>query len=165
MKNQDFYSRETLEHFRHPHNYGILKNSDGIGEAGNIICGDVMSLYIKVKKNKKKEEVITDVKFKTYGCAAAIATSSVITDLVKGKTINQALTISNDKIVNILKGLPPIKIHCSVLAIDALGEAIYEYLKRRNQPIPKKLEDKHQRIEKSKQQLKERYRKWLALQK
>lgn len=165
MNNQNFYSEETLKHFRNPHNYGVIKNADGIGEAGNIVCGDVMSLYIKVKKNKKKEEIITDVKFKTYGCAAAIATSSVITDLVKGKTLSQAQKIDKDNIVKTLKGLPPIKIHCSILAIDALGEAIYQYLHKHKKPIPKKLEEKHQRIEKSKKELKERYRKWMALSK
>ena len=83
----NFYTKQTLEHFRHPHNYGEIKNPDGKGDAGNIICGDVMSLYLRVMKNKNGKEVIKDVKFKTYGCAAAIATSSVITDLVKGKTI------------------------------------------------------------------------------
>jgi len=156
----NFYSPETLKHFRNPHNYGDIKNADGVGEAGNIICGDVMSLYIKVKKNRQGKEVIDAVKFKTYGCAAAIATSSVITDLVKGKTIDEALTISKENIVDVLKGLPPIKIHCSILAIDALGEAIYQYLLKHKQSIPKDLETKHLRIEKSRLNLQERYNKW-----
>jgi nitrogen fixation NifU-like protein len=163
--NNSFYSNETLEHFRNPHNYGELKKPDGIGEAGNIVCGDVMSLYIQVKKNKKGEDIIHSVKFKTYGCAAAIATSSVITDLVKGKTIDEALHLNKDAIIKTLRSLPPIKIHCSILAIDALGEAIYQYLKKKGKPIPKDLEERHIRIENGKKQIKERYKKWISVQK
>lgn len=158
----DFYTKQTLEHFRNPHNYGEIKNADGKGDAGNIVCGDVMSLYIRVIKNRQGKEVIKDVKFKTYGCAAAIATSSVITDLVKGKTIDEALKISKTDIVDTLKGLPPIKIHCSILAIDALSEAIYQFLKEKKRAIPEELENKHQRIAKSKEQIEERYRKWIG---
>lgn len=156
----NFYSKQTLQHFRHPHNYGEIKNADGIGEAGNIICGDVMSLYLKIKKNKKGKEIIIDIKFKTYGCAAAIATSSVITDLVKGKTIKEAIKISKDNIVDTLHGLPPIKIHCSILAIDALGEAIYQYLLKHKRTIPPELKKRHERIEKDKNNIEERYKKW-----
>lgn len=165
MNNINFYTKQTLKHFRNPHNYGEIKNADGIGEAGNIICGDVMSLYIKVNKDKLGNEVIKDIKFKTYGCAAAIATSSVVTDLVKGKTINEALKMKKDHIVKTLKGLPPIKIHCSVLAIDALTEAIYQYLSENKKTIPKDLEEKHLRIEKSKKAIKERYNKYLSVAK
>ena len=161
MDNSTFYTKQTLAHFRNPHNYGELKKADGIGEAGNIICGDLMNLYIKVKRDKKGKEIIADVKFKTYGCAAAIATSSVITDLVKGKTIKEALKISKTDIIDTLKGLPPIKIHCSILAIDALGEAIYQYLAEKKRPIPTELIQKHERIEKGKKEIKERYKKWL----
>jgi len=160
MTHLSFYSKQTLQHFRHPHNYGEIKNPDGKGEAGNIICGDVMSLYLKIKKNKKGAEVIEDIKFKTYGCAAAIATSSVITDLVKGKTIEQASKISKDNIVETLHGLPPIKIHCSILAIDALGEAIYQYLLKNKRTIPADLKERHERIEKDKKNIKARYKKW-----
>lgn len=165
MSNLSFYTAQTIKHFRNPHNYGSIKNADGVGEAGNIICGDVMSLYIKVKKNKKGKEIISDIKFKTYGCAAAIATSSVITDLVKGKTIKEALKLSKDNIISTLRGLPPIKIHCSILAIDALGEAIYQYLLNNKQSIPKELQERHIRIEKAKQQIKERYKKYLKVAK
>lgn len=150
------YSKQTIDHFRNPHNYGEIKNADGQGEAGNIICGDIMSLYIDVKKNKKGEEVIADVKFRTYGCAAAIATSSVITDLAKGKTIDEALKISKKDIVDTLNGLPPIKIHCSLLAIDALGEAIYQYLLKNKKSIPQELKTKHERIEKGRRIIEER---------
>lgn len=156
------YSKKTLQHFRSPHNYGEIKNPDGVGEAGNIICGDVMSLYLKMKKVGKKEPVIDQVKFKTYGCAAAIATSSAITDLVKGKTIEEALKISKNDIVEFLEGLPPIKIHCSILAIDALDEAIYQYLIDHDKLIPSDLQLKHERIKKSREQIEERYKKWMA---
>ncbi len=154
------YSDQTIKHFRNPHNFGEIKNPSGKGEAGNIICGDVMSLYINVI-NERGREIIKDVKFKTYGCAAAIATSSAITDLVKGKTIDEALKIGKQDIVDFLNGLPPIKIHCSILAIDALWEAIYQYLKKNNRTISKDLEEKHQRIEKGKQQIAQRYKDWL----
>lgn len=160
MLNNNFYSKETMKHFRNPHNYGVIRNADGVGEAGNIVCGDVMSLYIKVKNN-----IITDIKFKTYGCAAAIATSSVITDLVKGKTIGTVLKINKDNIIKTLKTLPPIKIHCSVLAIDALGEAVYQYLKKNNRSIPEELKKRHLRIEAGKKQIKARYEGYLGLRK
>ena len=116
-----------METFKNPHNYGKIKNADGIGKVGNIVCGDVMWLYIKIGKNSKKEEVIKDIKFETFGCVAAISTSSIITDLVKGKTIKEALKITKDNIIESLGGLPKIKYHCSVLAVDALVEAIRDY--------------------------------------
>ena len=117
------YSEKVMEHFRHPRNVGEIKNPDGIGHVGNPICGDIMELYIKVKNNK-----IIDAKFKTFGCGAAIATSSMITGMVKGKTIEEALRISNKAVVEALDGLPPVKMHCSVLAKDALKSAIDDYL-------------------------------------
>lgn len=156
------YSKKTLQHFRSPHNYGEIKNPDGVGEAGNIVCGDVMSLYLKMKKIENKEPIIDQVKFKTYGCAAAIATSSAITDLVKGKTIDEALKISKNDIVEFLEGLPPIKIHCSILAIDALDEAIYQYLIDHEKTVPADLQLKHDRIKKSREQIEERYKKWMS---
>jgi nitrogen fixation NifU-like protein len=155
----NIYSPQTIAHFRSPHNYGELKHPDGHGEAGNIICGDIMSLYIEVGKDKKGKEIIAAVKFKTYGCAAAIATSSVITDLAKGKTIEEALLLNKKDIIDILHGLPPIKIHCSLLAIDALGEAIYQYLTSHKRAIPPDLAKRHQHIEKEKQIIKERLKK------
>ncbi len=120
------YSEKVMEHFRHPRNVGEMKNPDGIGHVGNPICGDIMELYIKVKNNK-----IIDAKFKTFGCGAAIATSSMITGMVKGKTIEEALKISNRAVVEALDGLPPVKMHCSVLAKDALKSAIDDYLAKR----------------------------------
>jgi len=140
------YTKKVMEHFRNPHNYGRIKRPDGVGNVGNIICGDVMQLYIKVGKN----EIIKDIKFETFGCAAAISTSSVITDLVKGKTIKEALKIDSKKVVESLGGLPPIKIHCSLLGVDALSEAIYDYLSKNKKEIPGKLQKIHQRIKKEK---------------
>ena len=111
-----------MEHFQNPHNIGQIKEADGVGEIGNPVCGDIMKLYIKVKDN-----IITDIKFETFGCAAAIATSSMITDLAKGKTIEEALKIGRDDVADSLQGLPPIKMHCSNLAADALRKAIADY--------------------------------------
>jgi len=123
----DIYSKEVIEHFQHPHNYGKIKNADGVGEKRSLICGDVMRLYIKVGK----DEIIEHVSFETMGCAAAIASSSVMTDLIKGKTIKQALKINNNDIIKKLGFLPSVKIHCSLLAIDALHAAINDYLSKK----------------------------------
>jgi nitrogen fixation NifU-like protein len=119
------YSNKVMEHFRNPKNVGEIENPDGIGHVGNPVCGDIMELYIKVKDGR-----IVDAKFKTFGCGAAIATSSMVTELVKGKTIEDALKISNQAVVEALGGLPPIKMHCSVLAEQALKKAIDDYLKK-----------------------------------
>lgn len=117
------YSEKVTEHFKNPRNVGEIENSDGIGYVGNPVCGDIMELYIKVNNG-----VITDAKFKTFGCGAAIATSSMVTEMVKGKTIEEALAISNRAVAEALDGLPPIKMHCSVLAEEALKSAIDDYL-------------------------------------
>ncbi|MBW2983921.1 Fe-S cluster assembly scaffold protein NifU [Candidatus Woesearchaeota archaeon] len=124
------YSKKVVEHFRNPHNMGEIKNPDGIGKVGNPICGDVMWIYIKVGKNKKGQEIVKDIKFKTFGCAAAIATSSMTTDLAKGKTLDEAMKLTRDDVKNALEGLPPIKIHCSNLAADGLHKAIEDYRKK-----------------------------------
>ncbi len=119
------YSEKVMDHFKNPRNVGEMPDADGIGHIGNPVCGDIMELYIKVKDN-----ILTDVKFKTFGCGAAIATSSMITELVKGKSLDEALKISNRAVVQALDGLPPAKLHCSVLAEDALKSAIDDYLKK-----------------------------------
>ncbi|OGB87987.1 Fe-S cluster assembly scaffold protein NifU [candidate division WOR-1 bacterium RIFCSPLOWO2_02_FULL_46_20] len=119
------YSEKVMDHFRNPRNVGEIANPDGIGKVGNPVCGDIMEMYIKVKDN-----VITDVKFKTFGCGAAIATSSMATELIKGKTIEEALNLTNKAVAEALDGLPPIKMHCSVLAEDAVKGAIDDYLKK-----------------------------------
>jgi nitrogen fixation NifU-like protein len=117
------YSEKVLEHFQNPRNVGEIKDANGVGTAGNPVCGDVMKLFIKVEKGR-----IVDAKFQTFGCGAAIATSSMVTEMVKGKTIKQALKISNKAVAEALDGLPPVKMHCSVLAEDALKAAINDYL-------------------------------------
>lgn len=116
------YSAKVLEHFANPHNVGKIDDADGIGEVGNAKCGDIMKMYIKVK-----DDVITDVKFNTYGCASAIATSSIATDMIKGKPISEALKFTNKAVVEALDGLPAVKIHCSVLAEEAIKAAVKDY--------------------------------------
>jgi len=125
------YSDKLMEHFRNPRNVGVIENADGVGKVGNPVCGDIMELTIKVE-----EGVITDARFRTFGCGAAIATSSMVTELVKGKTIEEALKLSNKAVAEALGGLPPIKMHCSVLAEQALKSAIEDYLKKTGQQLP-----------------------------
>lgn len=126
----ELYSKKVMKYFRNPHNFGRIEKPDGLGKVGNPVCGDVMWLYIKVGKNKKGEETIKDIKFETFGCVAAISTSSMITDLAKGKTLKYAEEITKDSIIKGLGGLPPIKVHCSLLAVDALKAAIKDYRKK-----------------------------------
>jgi len=119
------YSEKVMDHFKNPRNVGDMPDADGTGHVGNAVCGDIMELYIKVRDN-----VIADAKFKTFGCGAAIATSSMVTELVKGKTVDEALKISNRAVAEALGGLPKIKMHCSLLAEQALKNAIDDYLKK-----------------------------------
>lgn len=126
------YSKKVIEHFTRPHNQGSIKNPDGVGMVGNPVCGDLMKIYIKVKTDKKKGEYISDIKFETLGCASAIATSSMITDLAKGKSIQEAMKITRDDVAEALEGLPPIKMHCSNLSDEALHEAIKNYEEKKN---------------------------------
>ncbi|HVO67617.1 MAG TPA: Fe-S cluster assembly scaffold protein NifU [Syntrophales bacterium] len=123
------YSEKVMEHFRNPRNVGEIENPDGVGKVGNPVCGDIMELYIKVE-----DGIITDAKFKTFGCGAAIATSSMVTELVKNKSVEDALKISNRAVAEALGGLPPIKMHCSVLAEEALKKALEDYRKRSKKP-------------------------------
>ena len=120
------YSEKVMDHFKNPRNVGEIENADGVGTVGNPTCGDLMTMYIKVK-----DEKIEDVKFKTFGCGAAIATSSMATEMAKGKTIKEAMSISRAEVAQNLGGLPPIKMHCSNLAADALHEAIKDYQKKK----------------------------------
>ena len=122
------YSEKVLEYFRNPRNMGKIQDPDGIGKVGNPTCGDVMWIYIKVK-----DGIITDCKFETFGCVAAIATSSALTELAKGKNFEQALKITNKDVANELEGLPPIKMHCSLLAEQGLRSAIDDYCKKTSQ--------------------------------
>ena len=120
------YSDKVMDHFNNPRNVGEIPDASGIGNVGNPVCGDIMRMYIKVENN-----IIVDAKFKTYGCGAAIATSSMITEIVKGKTIEEALQVSNKAVAEALGGLPPVKMHCSVLAADALKQAIENYRRKK----------------------------------
>jgi nitrogen fixation NifU-like protein len=120
------YSEKVMDHFRNPRNMGRMEDADGIGKVGNPVCGDVMWIYIKVKDNR-----IVDVSFETFGCAAAIATSSMATELIKGKTVEEALEITNKAVAEALGGLPPIKLHCSLLAEEGIKAAIEDYLSKK----------------------------------
>ncbi|MCL6479566.1 MAG: Fe-S cluster assembly scaffold protein NifU [Peptococcaceae bacterium] len=119
------YSEKVMDHFENPRNVGEIPDADGVGQVGNPSCGDIMKIYLKIKDN-----VIEDIKFKTFGCGAAIATSSMVTEMVKGKTIDEALKVSNKQVAEALDGLPPQKMHCSNLAADALHAAIEDYKSR-----------------------------------
>lgn len=119
------YSEKVVEHYTNPRNVGKIENASGIGEVGNPVCGDIMKMFITVENN-----IITDVKFKTFGCGAAIATSSISTEMIKGKTLEEALNLKNTDVVNALGGLPPVKLHCSVLAEEAIHEAIADYYRK-----------------------------------
>jgi nitrogen fixation protein NifU and related proteins len=121
------YTEILMDHFKNPRNQGEIKNPDGVGEVGNPVCGDMMKIYIKVGKNKKGEEIIEDIKFQTLGCGAAIASSSMLTEMAKGKTIEDALKISREEIAGKLGGMPKEKIHCSVLAAAGLKKAVADY--------------------------------------
>ena len=119
------YSEKVIDHFANPRNVGDIENADGIGDVGNSKCGDIMKMYIKVEDN-----TIADVKFKTFGCGAAIATSSMATELIKGKSIDDALQLTNKAVMEALDGLPPVKVHCSVLAEEAIKAAVSDYYKK-----------------------------------
>ncbi len=121
---ESMYNEKVMDHFTNPRNVGELENPDAVGETGNFKCGDTMTIYLKIKEN-----VIEDIRFQTYGCGAAIASSSALTELVKGKTIDEALEVSNKDVADHLGGLPPLKLHCSNLAADALHNAIENYRK------------------------------------
>lgn len=120
------YSDKVMDHFTNPRNVGEIKEANGVGEVGNAKCGDIMRIYLQVE-----DDIIKDVKFKTFGCGAAIATSSMVTEMVKGKTLAEALEISNQAVAEALGGLPPAKMHCSNLAADALHEAIKDYMNKK----------------------------------
>lgn len=124
------YSEKVMDHFTHPRNVGEIENADGIGEVGNAKCGDIMRMYLKIDGDR-----IEDVKFKTFGCGSAIASSSMATELIKGKTIDEAMELTNKAVADALDGLPPIKMHCSVLAEQAIKSALLDYSKKNNVEI------------------------------
>lgn len=121
------YNEKVMDHFMHPRNVGEMENPDGVGQVGNPKCGDIMKMYIKVDEN----ENISDVTFQTFGCGAAIATSSMATELIKGRSVEEAMQLTNDAVVEALEGLPPVKLHCSVLAQEAVEAAIKDYREKK----------------------------------
>jgi nitrogen fixation protein NifU and related proteins len=151
------YTEKVIEHFRHPHNMGKLEGYSAVGKVGNIVCGDVMWLYIKVDQDERGRDIISDISWETFGCTAAIATSSMVSDIAKGKTIDQAIAITNRDVAEELGGLPPVKMHCSALAADALNEAIYNYLTEKGREIPPALAKRHEHIAKEVASLEKRY--------
>ncbi len=130
------YSEKVMDHFRHPRNVGEIENADGVGEVGNPVCGDIMKIYLKIENG-----IIEDVKFKTFGCGSAIASSSMATELIKGKSVEDALELTNKAVVEALDGLPARKIHCSVLAEDAIKLALLDYYKKNGLEVPEKIKN------------------------
>ncbi|MDD2495955.1 MAG: Fe-S cluster assembly scaffold protein NifU [Tissierellia bacterium] len=124
------YTETVMDHFKNPRNVGNIENADGVGQVGNAKCGDIMKIYLKIN-----DDIIEDVKFETFGCGSAIASSSMATELIKGKNINEAVELSNKAVVEALGGLPPVKVHCSVLAEQAIKSALYDYAQRTNKVI------------------------------
>ena len=122
------YSEKVMDHFNHPRNVGEIENASGVGTVGNAKCGDIMRMYLDIDDNG----IIQDVKFKTFGCGAAVATSSMATELVKGKTVQQALEVTNKAVMEALDGLPPVKVHCSLLAEEAIHAALWDYAEKNN---------------------------------
>ena len=133
------YSEKVMDHFTNPRNVGEIENADGVGVVGNAKCGDIMKIYLKIEN-----DVITDCKFKTFGCGAAIATSSMATELIKGQTIEDALKLTNKVVVEALEGLPPVKVHCSVLAEEAVKTAVADYYGKIGRPVDFEIEKSHE---------------------
>jgi len=133
------YSEKVMDHFTNPRNVGEIEEANGVGVVGNAKCGDIMKIYLEIDEN----DIITDCKFKTFGCGAAIATSSMATELIKGKSVKDALALTNSAVVEALDGLPPVKVHCSVLAEEAVRSAIADYYKRIGRPIDFELPEEH----------------------
>lgn len=129
------YTEQVMDHFINPRNVGEIEDASGVGEVGNAKCGDIMRIYLKIENG-----IIEDVKFKTFGCGAAIATSSMATEMVKGKSIEEAMKLTNKAVAEALDGLPPVKMHCSLLAEQALKEALEDYFKKNNLPLPEGFE-------------------------
>ncbi|MBS3735597.1 iron-sulfur cluster assembly scaffold protein [Candidatus Bipolaricaulota bacterium] len=151
------YSEKVMEHFNNPQNQRKMEDPDAIGKVGNALCGDVMWIYVEVGENEVGKEIIEDISWETFGCTAAIATSSMVTELAKGETLEKALEITNEKVAEELDGLPSVKMHCSNLAADGLVEAIYNYLDSSNKEIPEDLRKRHEQIEQHMEKVQEEY--------
>lgn len=144
------YSEKVMDHFTNPRNMGEIENSSGVGTVGNAKCGDIMRMYLDIDEN----QVIRDAKFKTFGCGAAVATSSMATELVKGKTVQEALEVTNKAVMEALDGLPPVKVHCSLLAEEAIHAALWDYAQKKNitvEGLKPPVEDIEERIEEEEQ--------------
>ena len=139
------YSEKVMDHFTNPRNVGEIDDAQGVGVVGNAKCGDIMKIYLEIDEN----DIITDCKFKTFGCGAAIATSSMATELIKGKSVKEALALTNSAVVEALDGLPPVKVHCSVLAEEAVRSAVADYYKRIGRPIDFEIPEDHDHDEES----------------
>ena len=124
------YSEKVMDHFRNPRNVGVIEDADGVGEVGNAKCGDIMKMYLKIK-----DGIIDDVKFETFGCGSAIASSSMATEMIKGKPVSEALLLSNKAVAEALDGLPPVKMHCSLLAEEAVKAAVEDYMKKHPEAV------------------------------
>ena len=135
------YSEKVLDHFRNPRNVGVIENPDGYGKVGNPVCGDLMEIFIKIDKDETGEERIEDIKFRTFGCGSAVATSSMVTTMAKGMKVDEAYKITRNDVAEELEGLPPIKMHCSNLAADGLSKAIEDY-KQKSKNKKEKLQTK-----------------------
>jgi nitrogen fixation NifU-like protein len=159
------YSKEIIKHFRNPRNVGRIEDADGVGKAGNLVCGDLMKLYIEIGENKKGQRIIKDIKFETFGCIVAISNSSLLTTMMKGKTLEEALRLTRDDLIEKLgKPLPPIKLHCSLLAVDALHEAFFDYYSRAKLPIPEELKKDHERIQKALETIEHEHKEFVELE-
>ncbi len=159
------YSKTIMKHFTKPKNIGKIKTPDGVGRVGNMVCGDVMEVYIKVNKDNRGIEKISDIKFQTFGCVTAIALSSMLTEMAKGKSLEAAMKINNGTLLKKAGKLPSIKIHCSVLAADALQESIYDYLSKNKRKIPEALKKQHERIQRELKILENKHPELLGIEK
>jgi len=160
------YSKEIIRHFKHPKNLGKMKNPDAVGEAGNTVCGDVMRIYLKVKE-KGDKKIVSDIKGEVFGCIVAISNTSLLTTMVKGKSLEEALKIEKDELIEKLGGrgkIPPFKLHCSVLALDALREAIYNYYKKNRIPLSESLVKEHERIQKTIKEIEKKHKEFINLE-
>ncbi|MDP2664016.1 MAG: iron-sulfur cluster assembly scaffold protein [bacterium] len=158
------YSKEIMKHFKHPQNVGKMKNPSAVGKVGNLRCGDIMYLYLKVEKDKKGREMIKDVKFETYGCTVAIANTSLLTTMIKGKTMEQAMKITKEDLIKKFGNVPFVKVHCSMLAVDALNEAVYDYYLKNKKKITKELQKKHKMAEKVGEEIGKRHKELVELE-
>jgi nitrogen fixation NifU-like protein len=160
------YPKEVIKHFRNPKNLGRIRSPDAVGEAGNLLCGDVLRVYLKIKeKNGKK--IISDIKAEVFGCIVAIANTSMLTTMVKGKSLEDALKIEKEELIKKLGGrkkIPAFKIHCSILASDALHEAIYNYYSKNKLPIPEELKKEHERIQNTLKTIEEEHKEFIKLE-